>query len=274
MTSTNKSDKELAFLRDLYVSTDWGERFAQLIDEHIKLPKTGRVLYAAAGTGDHALALLQRAGRDATLVATDESASNLELARAKAAALKSGAEFRVAQLEALDFEDEAFDLVICDASMIAAERLPEIFAEIVRVAAPGGAVAFCAVTASSFGEFFSIYWEALINTRLTEHASAVESLLTEHLIVADLEARARSEGLDEVQSWTNREEFPYESGEAFLTAPLINDFLMRVWLEPLPDMEARERVSQEIARIIDEEYHDADFILSIKATLLVGRKAE
>jgi len=274
MMSANKSDKELAFLRDLYVATDWGERFAQLIDEHVKLPKTGRVLYAASGTGDHALALLQRAGRDATLVGTDESALNLELARAKAAALKSGAEFRVAQLEALDFEDDAFDLVICDASMIAAERLPEIFAELVRVAAPGGAVAFCAVTASSFGEFFSIYWEALISTGLTEHASAVESLLTEHLIVADLEARARSEGLDEVQSWTNREEFAYESGEAFLTAPLIGDFLMRVWLEPLPDMDARERVSQEIARIIDEEYHDAEFVLSIKATLLVGRKAE
>ena len=274
MMSANKSDKELAFLRDLYVATDWGERFAQLIDEHVKLPKTGRVLYAAAGTGDHALALLQRAGQDATLVGTDESALNLELARAKAAALKSGAEFRVAQLEALDFEDDAFDLVICDASMIAAERLPEIFAELVRVAAPGGAVAFCAVTASSFGEFFSIYWEALISTGLTEHASAVESLLTEHLIVADLEARARSEGLDEVQSWTNREEFAYESGEAFLTAPLIGDFLMSVWLEPLPDMEAHERALQEIARIIDEEYHDADFILSIKATLLVGRKAE
>ncbi len=274
MMSANKSDKELAFLRDLYVATDWGERFAQLIDEHVKLPKTGRVLYAAAGTGDHALALLQRAGQDATLVGTDESALNLELARAKAAALKSGAEFRVAQLEALDFEDDAFDLVICDASMIAAERLPEIFAELVRVAAPGGAVAFCAVTASSFGEFFSIYWEALINTEFTEYASAVGSLLTEHLIVADLEERARSEGLDEVQSWTNREEFAYESGEAFLTAPLIGDFLMRVWLEPLPDMEARERVLQEIARIIDEEYHNAEFVLSVKATLLVGRKAE
>jgi hypothetical protein len=59
-----------------------------------------------------------------------------------------------------------------------------------------------------------------------------------------------------------------------LTAPLIGDFLMRVWLEPLPDTDARERVSQEIARIIDEEYHDTDFILSIKATLLIGRKAE
>jgi len=30
--STHKSDKELAFLHDLYVATDWGERFAELVD--------------------------------------------------------------------------------------------------------------------------------------------------------------------------------------------------------------------------------------------------
>ena len=33
--STQKSDKELAFLHDLYVATDWGERFAALLDEHV-----------------------------------------------------------------------------------------------------------------------------------------------------------------------------------------------------------------------------------------------
>src|SRR3712207_6855580 len=44
-------------------------------------------------------------------------------------------EFRRAQLEALGFEDDQFDLVVGDASMIAAERLPEVVAEMVRVAA-------------------------------------------------------------------------------------------------------------------------------------------
>jgi len=270
----NKSDKELAYLRDLYVATDWGERFALLMDEHIKLPKKGRLLYTAAGTGDHALSLLQRAGKDLTLVGTDENAENLELARAKTAALKADAEFHVAQLEMLDFEDDAFDLVICDATMVATERLPEVFAELVRVVAPGGALAFCAVTASSFGEFFSIYWEALANTDLIEHTPAIEALLTEYPIISDLEARARSEGLDEVQAWTNREEFVYESGEAFISAPLINDFLLPNWLDLLPDTDARVKVSQEIARLIDEERHDTDFVLSIKATLLMGRKGE
>ena len=272
--SANKSDKELAYLRDLYVATEWGERFASLLDEHIKLPKKGRVLYVAAGTGDHALSLLQRAGKDVTLIGTDESAENLELARAKAAALKADAEFLVTQLEMLDFEDDAFDLVICDASLIATERLPEVFAELVRVVALGGALAFCAVTASSFGEFFSIYWEALANTDLIEHTPAIEALVTEHPIISELEDRARSEGLDEVQSWTNREEFVYESSEAFLSAPLINDFLLPKWLDFLPDTNTRMKVSQEIARIINEERHETNFVLSIKATLLTGRKGE
>lgn len=272
--SANKSDKELAYLRDLYVATDWGERFALLMDEHVKLPKKGRVLYVASGTGDHALSLLQRAGKDVTLVGTDESAENLELARAKAAALKASAEFHVAQLEALDFEDDAFELVICDASLVTTERLPEVFAELVRVVVPGGTLAFCAVTASSFGEFFSIYWEALANADLIGHTPAIEALLTEYPSISDLEERARNEGLDEVQSWTSREEFIYESGAAFLSAPLINDFLLPGWLNFLPDTTARRKVSEEIARIIDDERHETDFVLSTKATLLTGRKAE
>src|SRR5215208_3713415 len=51
ITFMRKSDKELAFLHDLYVETDWGERFAELIDEHVVLPREGRALYVGSGTG-------------------------------------------------------------------------------------------------------------------------------------------------------------------------------------------------------------------------------
>jgi ubiquinone/menaquinone biosynthesis C-methylase UbiE len=80
--STQKSEKELAYLHELYVATDWGERFAELFDEHVKLPSEGRALYVASGTGAHALALAMRAARDLTLVCVDESEERLELARA------------------------------------------------------------------------------------------------------------------------------------------------------------------------------------------------
>ncbi len=269
-----KTDKELAFLYDLYIAPDWGLRFAGLIDEHVKLPKQGRALYVASGTGGHALALKERAGEDVTFVCVDESEERLELLRAKALALKEpGTEFHHAQVEALLLEDEEFDLVIGDASLIVPERLPEMLAELARVAAPEAMVAVCLVTASSFGEFFSIYWEALANTGHIEEAGVVETLINELPTVSDVEALAAREGLDEVESHTSLEEFYFASGEAFLSAPLVSDFLLVNWLDSIAEETARAEVLGEIERIIDEERTGVDFTLSIKATIVAGRKA-
>ena len=70
------------------------------------------------------------------------------------------------------------------------------------------------------------------------------------------------------------EEFDYESGEEFLNAPLISDFLLKGWMEFLPEDADRPRVIKEIEKIIDAERQDMDFSLSVKATLVMGRKAE
>ncbi len=269
--SANKSDKELAFLQELYVATDWGERFAELIDEHVELPKKGRVLYVASGTGGHAIALLERAGDDVKLVCVDESEECLELARAKAAVIRAKPEFYRSQLETLQFDDEQFDLVIGDASMVAPERLPEMISEMARVAKEDGTVALALATSSSFGEFFSIYWEALRGAGLEAHGRDVEELIKELPTISEIEALAQREGLDAVNSWTRIEEFDFESGEEFLNAPLVTDFLFKGWLASLPS-EDRERVMREIERIIDAERHDMDFSLTLKATLVVGRK--
>jgi ubiquinone/menaquinone biosynthesis C-methylase UbiE len=276
VVNQHNAEKELAYLHDLYVAPDWGERFAELIDEHVTLPKEGAALYVAAGTGGHALALKERAGKDVTLIGVDESEERLVLARAKATAAKLGAktEFRVTQLEALDFADDQFALVVGDASLVAPERLPEILAEMIRVAAPGGTVALNLPTASSFGEFFSIYWEALSNIDLLAEAPLVEQLITELPTISDIEQLAEREGLDEVQTWTRIEEFDYASGAEFLNAPLVKDFLMSKWFEPIADEETHARVLAEITRIIDEERHEGEFALSIKATLVVGQKAD
>ncbi len=273
--STRKSEKELAYLHELYVATDWGERFAELVDAHVKLPSEGRVLYVASGTGAHALALAVRAARDVTLVCVDESEERLELARAKASVVKSDkVEFRHAQLEALAFEDEAFDLVVGEASLVAPERLPEVLSEMVRVAAPGATVALSVATASSFGEFFSVYWEALTGAGYDEQAEEVASFIKELPTISDLEAMAAREALEGVESWTSKEEFDFPSGREFLDAPLVSDFLLERWLGSLPDESARAAVLEEVARIIDEDRYEGDFSLSVKATVVVGRKTD
>jgi len=273
VTTTCKSARELAFLHDLYVSTDWGERFGALIDKHVGPLKKGRMLYVASGTGSHALAMLDRAGDDVTLVCVDENEECLELGRVKAMAVRANADFLRAQVEDLGFEDDQFELVVGDASLVAEERLPEMLAELARVAAPEGKVAMTLVTASSFGEFFSVYWEALRNLGIEDYEHEVETLIRELPTIAEIEEIAAREGLENLTSWMQVEEFNYESGEEFLNAPLITDFLLTRWLESLPAAEAQARVAKEIARIIDVERQDMDFVLTVKATLVVGRKA-
>src|SRR5260221_10235135 len=135
-----KSAKELAFLYDLYIGTDWAERFAALVDEQVALPKEGRALYVAAGTAGHALALKER-DQELGLLCVDENPECLEIAQAKAVALHQEAVFQREDPQALSFADDQFDLVLGDASLTPPNKLRKMLAEIVRVAKPGARVA-------------------------------------------------------------------------------------------------------------------------------------
>ncbi len=272
MTTNRKSDKEMAFLQDLFIAPDWGERFGELIDEHVKLPNEGKALYVAAGTGGHAMALQERAGNKLELLCVDENPECLELARAKATATNEQTSFDTAQLDSLHLRDNQFDLVIGNASLVPRQRQRKMFSEMVRVAAPSATIAFALPTFSSFGEFFSIYWEALHNNGLIDHEADVEQLITELPTVSDIEQLAEDEGLQDVESWTRIEEFDFDSGEQFLSAPLVAEFLMHDWLALVPD-DKKARLFSEISRLINEERHEAEFAFSVKATLIVGRKA-
>src|SRR2546422_771623 len=253
-----KSEKELAFLQDLYIATDWGERFAELVDEHVELPRQGRALYVAAGTGEHAMALQKRGGVKLELLCVDESEECLELARTKAITLNEETEFQREDQNALSFGDDRFDLVLGNASLVRPSELKGMLGEMVRVTMPGAIVGWWMPTFSSFGEFFSIYWEALHNAGLEDRGHEVEHLITDLPTVSEVEGWAEQSGLEGVTSWTAIEEFDYESGEQFFNSPLITDFLLPNWLQPVPEGE-RERVVSELAGIIDEERHSGAF---------------
>ena len=272
VTNNRKSNKELAFLQDLFIAPDWGERFAELIDEHVELPKEGEALYVAAGTGGHGMAIHERAGEKLELLCVDENPECTELARAKATATSEKIFFETTPIDNLDLKDNRFDLVIGNASLVPRQRVRKMFSELVRVASPGATIAMTLPTASSFGEFFSIYWEALHNNGLIDHESDVEQLITELPTVSEIEQLAEDEGLRDVDSFTRIEEFDFESGEQFLSSPLVAEFLMQEWLALVPD-DKRAELFSEISRLINEERHEAEFALSVKATLVVGHKS-
>jgi len=244
-----------------------------LIDNHVELPKTGRALYLNAGTGGHAIALQGRAGPELKFVCIDENPESVELARAKAAATNAPIVFELGSPTSLQLGDDQFELALADGSLLSPARLPAMISELIRVTAPGATVAFNLTTSSSFGEFFSIYWEALHNCGFIDHELDVEKLIMELPTISQVEEIARDEGLGNVASWTQIEEFDYESAEAFVSSPLVSDFLMKGWLQVIPE-ESRTRVVKEVAHLIDEERHAAEFSLTVKATFVMGRKMD
>ena len=127
-------------------------------------------------------------------------------------------------------------------------------------------------TASSFGEFFSVYWEVLLNSGV-EHEANIESLISELPNVSEIEAIAENAGLEGVTSVSRIEEFRYDSGDQFVNSPLISDFLMKRWIEVVPE-ESRAQVAAAIPRLVDEDRQQADFMFAVKATLVSGRKAQ
>lgn len=261
-----KTEKELAFLRDLYINDEWTKRFTDLVDKHLTFSDEENFLYVNAGTGNHAFELRDKMDKNTAVFATCETESILQIARDKAIAVKSDVDF-----SRIRFEDDSFDSVLTDASFIRPAELREVFSESQRLAKPGGNIAVFLPSAGSFGEIFSLLWEVMFNEDLGEHGAAAEDMIRELPTISRAEEIAEAEGLVNLKTHTANEIFEYDSGVDFISSPLVADFLLPVWLESLDEKE-KERVTEKLAQLIDAEDGTMSFRFSVKATLLTGEK--
>ncbi|HSO75412.1 MAG TPA: class I SAM-dependent methyltransferase [Blastocatellia bacterium] len=265
--------RELAFRYDLFITSDWRDRFDTLINENIEIPFESQVLDVNCGTGAHSIELAERARGKGEVVGIDPGAERVDLARAKALAKKlDRVTFQQGITTVLPFPDDRFDIVIGEASMLSPGDINGVLTEMVRVARPEGRIVLKMTTRGSFDEFFSIYWEVLMSAGLVDDVwTALEQLINERRTISDSEMMTRQAGLRNVKSVSSSEEFGFETGEAFLTSPLIEDVFLADWMAIVPELR-RQEVRERIVSIIDRERYGAAFEVSIKATLLTGTK--
>jgi ubiquinone/menaquinone biosynthesis C-methylase UbiE len=177
----------------------------------------GRSLEIGAGTGYFTLNLL-RAGIVGEAVATDISQGMLDTLDANARRLGLDVETRVADAEALPFEDAAFDLVFGHAVLHHLPDLGQAFREFARVLRPGGTLVF-AGEPSRTGDRIAAYpkraayaiaplWRRLVRAREASdpgaHGGGDGAELERHVDVhafvpGDLEAHARGAGFEGVR---------------------------------------------------------------------------
>lgn len=260
-----KTQKEMAFLRDL-IADEWTRRFTDLVDKHLDLSDSENLLYINAGTGGHALILDEKFGAKTDIFASCEDEDMLNIARDKAAAVSSNVDF-----SAMRFEDDAFDAVLADASLVRPSDIEEFVEDVVRVARTGGDVAIFLPSAGSFGEIFSLLWEVLYIDDLGLRGHAAESLINELPTNSRIEAIAANAGMVNVRTETATEILEFDDGKAFVSSPIVEDFLFQNWLATLDENE-KERVTDDLAGLIDAEDGEMSFKLTVKATLLTGEK--
>lgn len=261
-----KTQKERAYLRDLYINDEWTKRFTDLVDKHVGVDDVDNLLYLNAGTGDHCFQLRERLDDKTAIFGRCEDEDILNIARDKALAVKADVDFST-----IKFEDDSFDLVLADASFVKPGDVEEFVNETVRVTKNGGRAAFFLPSSGSFGEIFSLLWEVLFNEDLGDHGHAAERMITDIPTVDRVEKVAAAAGLVNIESHSAREVFEFENGGEFIASALVSDFLLPEWLKTLSE-EENERVSARLSGLIDSEDGDMSFRFSVKATLVTGEK--
>lgn len=127
---------EVASLYDRCLRPFLFEPYAEDLARRAAALRPKRVLETAAGTGVATAAILE-ALPDAQIVATDLNRAMLDVAEARLGAT-GRVQFRQADAQALPFEDESFDLVLCQFGMMFFPDRAGAYQEARRVLRPGG----------------------------------------------------------------------------------------------------------------------------------------
>lgn len=138
------------------------EEYAQDLASRAMMLPSGTVLETACGTGvltKHLRAVLPRTVK---IVATDLNRAMLEVARAELDGLEA-IEYQTADGTALPFEDDTFDIVVCQFGVMFFPDKELGYREAARVLKPGGAFVFNV-------------WDSLVHNRFAErvHDTVVE----------------------------------------------------------------------------------------------------
>lgn len=259
----SKTEKELAFLRELIIETDWTQRFTDFFDKKFKFGKEETILYVNAGTGNHAIALDEKLDDKTEIYATSENAELRNIAQAKADAIKADVRFGT------NFPDEKSTVVIADASFVRPNDLDNFLLRLID--SSKNQIVFFTPTKGSFGEIFSFLWETLLETDLLEHSPNVERLILEIPTAEQVENLLKNFGLTKVESSTETELFEFAGGTEFIESPLVADFLLPVWLDFL-SYDEKEKAAKKLAELIDAEDGTLSFRFSVKNTLFSGEK--
>ena len=174
------------------------EAHAQRLIEAAGVQAGDRVLDAACGTGVVSRAAAQRVGPTGVVTAVDLNPDMLATAQIVGADVTPAIEFHQADVVALPFDDEQFDVTLCQEAMQFFSDRVSALKEMRRVTTSGGRLAFCSFRSLGHHPVYEIFARVLGEFAGPDAATMMSSPFA----LGDLEelrSCARDAGWDDVQ---------------------------------------------------------------------------
>jgi len=132
---------EIPFYYETYLGPIIFNQYARDLSSRVNVPDTAVILETAAGTGIATRELRDALAKDVHIVATDLNPDMLEQARGKFTG-QQNIEFQTGDAQQLPFDNDCFDAVVCQFSMMFFPDQLRAMREAARVLKPGGALLF------------------------------------------------------------------------------------------------------------------------------------
>jgi SAM-dependent methyltransferase len=149
----------------------WNADYLELVmRRRLGIDQPVRVLDAGCGQGHWGQILAHLLPEGSAIVGVDREPEWIDVARRRAGELRHlpvPFEYALGDVLALDFPDDAFDLVTCQTLLIHIDHPSDALAEMLRVLRPGGWL-LCAEpnNLAAIGTFSSLSWEHRLDTQL------------------------------------------------------------------------------------------------------------
>jgi SAM-dependent methyltransferase len=195
------------------VSSFW-HRFGRETVDRVDLRPCECVLDVCCGSGGSALPAAERVGPKGKVIAVDLAERLIALAAAKAQSKGlDNIEFRVADMLALGYPDDAFDAVICVFGVFFVPDMTAAIRELWRMVRPGGRLAITTWGPDLFEPANSSFWSAIRQDRpdlyrgfnpwdrISQPAGLREMLAAAGVSGADIVAEAGHHPLQSPDDW-------------------------------------------------------------------------
>ncbi len=269
---------QLARIYDAEIAPCWGSRFGAMLLRDLALPARAQVLDVSCGTGNAALALLDRMTAGSRLIAIDASSAMLEVVRRKLAArgpLEGRAVFLRTQsaLPPLAFADEVYDLVVSNLGVAEMPSLEAAMRDLARVTRPGGEVRITLPLAGTFEEVHDLYREVLVKHDKHDAIDRLVRHVARSPTFAEVERCLAAAGL---AGRVEREEFSllFRSARELFCAPVIEHGPLADWKRIAGSGQEMQDVFWYMKEAIDAYFGDGPFHVTVQAACVIGRKAE